>query len=79
MPDAHALVTEFGWIDGYRIVYHKLAHNWDAYSPDLDGVITTGSTGTEVERNRREAIPAQLEAEAANRCERPWLYTTSTF
>ena len=76
--DADALATEFGWIDGYRIVYHQLPHNWDAYAPDLDGVITTGRTRAGVERNMREAIPLHLEAQAADRRERPWLYTNNS-
>ena len=71
--DDDALSVDFGWIDGYRVVYHQLPHNWDAYSPDLDGVITTGSTREEVERNMREAIPLHLEALAEDRLERPWL------
>ena len=33
VPDIDALTTEFGWIDGYRVIYHQLAHNWDAYLP----------------------------------------------
>jgi len=74
--DADALATEFGWIDGYRVVYHQLAHNWDAYSPDLDGVVTTGKTRSEVELHMREAIPLHLEAQAADQRERPWLYAT---
>jgi predicted RNase H-like HicB family nuclease len=73
--EGDALATEFGWIDGYRVVYHQLPHNWDAYSPDLDGMIATGRTRAEVERNMREAIPLHLEALAKDRRERPWLYT----
>jgi hypothetical protein len=42
--DEDALATEFWWIEGYRVVYHQLPQNWDAYSPDLDGVIATGRT-----------------------------------
>lgn len=74
--DTDALAIEFGWIDGYRAVYHRLPHNWGAYSPDLDGVVTTGSTRDEVERNMREAIPLHLAALADDRRERPWLYET---
>jgi predicted RNase H-like HicB family nuclease len=72
--DADALATQFGWIDGYRIIYHQLPQNWDAYSPDLDGVISTGSTREVVERNMREAIHVHLQALAEDRRARPWLY-----
>ena len=75
--DADALATEFGWIDGYRVVFHQLPHNWDAYSPDLDGVVTTGSTRHEVERNMREALRLHLTALADDRRARPWLYERS--
>ena len=72
--DEGCLATEFGWIDTYRVVYHQLRHNWDAYALDLDGVIATGRTREEVERHMREAIPLHLAALAEDRLERPWLY-----
>jgi predicted RNase H-like HicB family nuclease len=62
------------WIDGYRVVFHQLACNWDAFSPDLDGVVSMGKTREEVARNRREAISVHLAARADDRRERPWLY-----
>ena len=76
--DADALAVDFGWIDGFRVVYEQLPHNWCAYSPDLDGVITTGTSREDVERNMREAIPFHLEGMAQDRKERPWLYTGET-
>lgn len=72
--DPCVLAVGGGWIDGYRVVYEQLAENWAAYSPDLDGVISTGDTREEVERNMREAIPFHLEGLALDRAERPWLY-----
>jgi predicted RNase H-like HicB family nuclease len=75
--DDDALAVEFAWIDGYRVVFHQLPRNWDAYSPDVDGVITTGSTREEVERNMREALAAHLEASRQDRLARPWLYNSS--
>ena len=72
--DGGALATEFGWINGYRVVYHRLPHNWDAFSPDLDGVITTGRTREDVKRNMREALALQLQALAEDQRTRPWLY-----
>ena len=74
LVDGDALATEFGWIDGYRIVYHRLPGNWDAFSPDLDGVITTGRNREEVERTMREALSLHLQALAEDWRTRPWLY-----
>ena len=74
--DHGALATEFGWIGDCRVVYHRLPHNWDAYSPDLDGVITTGTTREDLEHNMREALSLHLEVLAEDRRERPWLYRT---
>jgi predicted RNase H-like HicB family nuclease len=68
------LSCEEGEILGFRVVYEQLPRNWDAYSPDLPGVITTGSDRADVERNMREAIPFHLEGMARDRKERPWLY-----
>jgi predicted RNase H-like HicB family nuclease len=76
--DAASLAVDFGWIDGYRVVYQQLPRNWTAYSPDLDGVISTGATREDVERNLREAIPFHLEGLARDRAERPWLYAEAS-
>ena len=54
--------------------YEQLAENWAAYAPDLDGVVSTGGTREEVERNMQEAIPFHLEGIALDRAERSWLY-----
>ena len=72
--DSTVLAAAFGWVDGYRVVYNQLPHNWAAYSPDLLGVITTGKTLEEAEVNMREAIPFHLEGLEEDRRERPWLY-----
>ncbi|HWE64340.1 MAG TPA: type II toxin-antitoxin system HicB family antitoxin, partial [Chloroflexota bacterium] len=54
-------------MDGYRVVYEQLPQNWAVYSPDLDGVVSTGDSREEVERNMREAIPFHLEGIAEDR------------
>jgi predicted RNase H-like HicB family nuclease len=68
------LSSEEGTVLGFRVVYEQLPHNWDAYSPDLPGVITTGTDRADVELNMCEAIPFHLEGMARDRKERPWLY-----
>jgi predicted RNase H-like HicB family nuclease len=45
----------------YLIVIEKTETGYSAYSPDLDGCVTTGSTKDEVERNMREAIEFHLD------------------
>jgi predicted RNase H-like HicB family nuclease len=70
-----ALSVEFGYIDGYRVIYEQGPGNWSAYSPDLPGCVSTGATREEVEQHMGEAIPFHLEGMAEDRRERPWLYT----
>jgi predicted RNase H-like HicB family nuclease len=72
--DTDALALDFGWIDGIRVVYEQAPLNWAAYSPDLGGVISTGSTREDVERMMREAIAVHREEMARDHLERPWLY-----
>jgi predicted RNase H-like HicB family nuclease len=72
--DTDALSVEFGYIDGYRIIYEQGLQNWSAYSPDLPGCVSTGATREDAERSMREAIPFHLEGMEQDRRERPWLY-----
>lgn len=72
--DSGVSEVAFGWVDGYRVVYSRLPRNWAAYAPDLPGVITTGTTLKETERNMQEAVPFHLEGVDEDRRERPWLY-----
>lgn len=46
---------------GYLVVVEKAPHNYAAYSPDLPGCITTGTTVEETLANMREAIAFHLE------------------
>jgi predicted RNase H-like HicB family nuclease len=45
----------------YLIVIEKTASGFSAYSPDLPGCISTGSSQEEVEENMREAIAFHLD------------------
>lgn len=45
----------------YLIVIEKTSTGYSAYSPDLDGCVSTGKTKEEIERNMREAIEFHLE------------------
>jgi len=44
----------------YRIVVEYTATGFSAYSPDLPGCVSTGSTREEAEANMREAIEFHL-------------------
>lgn len=44
----------------YLIVIENTATGYSAYSPDLPGCVSTGSTPEEVENNMREAIEFHL-------------------
>ncbi len=44
----------------YLVIIEKTGTGYSAYSPDLDGCVTTGATREEVERNMREAIAFHL-------------------
>jgi predicted RNase H-like HicB family nuclease len=54
------LEMEVGYIDGYRMVYARLAHNWTAISPDVPDIISGGATRAEAEERMREGLPAHL-------------------
>ena len=45
----------------YLIVIEKCDTGYSAYSPDLPGCVSTGSTREEVEKSMREAIEFHLE------------------
>jgi predicted RNase H-like HicB family nuclease len=45
----------------YLVVIEKTETGYSAYSPDLPGCISTGSTRDEIERNMQEAIDFHLE------------------
>jgi predicted RNase H-like HicB family nuclease len=45
----------------YLIIIEKTRTGYSAYSPDLEGCVTTGATREEVERNMREAVEFHLD------------------
>ena len=45
----------------YLVVFEETATGFSAYSPDLEGCVSTGHTREEVERNMREAIEFHLQ------------------
>ena len=45
----------------YLIVIEKINTGFSAYSPDLEGCVSTGSTLVEVKRNMQEAITFHIE------------------
>ena len=51
---------------------------YSAYSPDLDGCVSTGRTRAEVERNMREAISFHLNGLRMEGMEVPDPHTYST-
>ena len=45
----------------YLIVIEETSTGYSAYSPDLDGCVSTGRTREEVEKNMQEAIAFHLD------------------
>jgi predicted RNase H-like HicB family nuclease len=45
----------------YLIIIESTPTGFSAYSPDLPGCVSTGSTLTEVEHNMREAVTFHVE------------------
>lgn len=45
----------------FAVIVEKGEHNFSAYSPDLPGCVSTGSTIQEAKENMREAILFHLE------------------
>ena len=45
----------------YLIVIEETSTGFSAYSPDIDGCVSTGQTREEVEQNMQEAIEFHLE------------------
>lgn len=63
----------------YLIVIEETAMGYSAYSPDLEGCVSTGQTREEVERNLREAIrvPAERSAAQGSAVLEPHTYSTT--
>ncbi|MGH3090211.1 MAG: type II toxin-antitoxin system HicB family antitoxin [Rubrobacteraceae bacterium] len=55
----------------YLIVIEPTGTGFSAYSPDLPGCVSTGTTREQVERNMREAIELHLEGLREEGCQIP--------
>ncbi len=63
----------------YLIVIEKTETGYSAYSPDLPGCVSTGSTREELEQNMREAIEFHLDGLKAENLEIPQPTTSSAY
>ena len=63
----------------YLTVIEKTSTGYSAYSPDLNGCVSTGSTVEEVTTNMEEAIKFHLEGLKLEGYEIPEPKTTSTY
>ncbi len=63
----------------YLTVIEKTSTGYSAYSPDLDGCVSTGSTIEEVTANMEQAIQFHLEGLKLEGYEIPEPKTTSTY
>ena len=63
----------------YLIVIEPTKTGYSAYSPDLDGCVSTGRTREEVEQNMREAIAFHLEGLRLKGFETPSPHTYSAY
>jgi predicted RNase H-like HicB family nuclease len=63
----------------FLIVIEETSTGYSAYSPDVPGCVSTGSTREEVERNMREAIDFHFEGLRLEKMEVPEPHTYSTY
>jgi predicted RNase H-like HicB family nuclease len=63
----------------YLVVIEKTATGFSAYSPDLPGCVSTGSSREEIDKNIREAIEFHLEGLRQEGYELPPPSTYSTY
>ncbi|MGH9432279.1 MAG: type II toxin-antitoxin system HicB family antitoxin [Terriglobia bacterium] len=63
----------------YLLVIEETRTGYSAYSPDLDGCVSTGGTRQEVEQNMREAIEFHLEGMRIEGLPAPEPHTSSTY
>ncbi|MBI4167242.1 MAG: type II toxin-antitoxin system HicB family antitoxin [Acidobacteria bacterium] len=63
----------------YLIVIEDTGTGYSAYSPDLDGCVSTGRTRREVEKNMQEAIAFHLAGLRLEGMEVPDPHTYSTY
>ncbi|MBW4473669.1 MAG: type II toxin-antitoxin system HicB family antitoxin [Stenomitos rutilans HA7619-LM2] len=63
----------------YLIVIEQTTTGYSAYSPDLPGCVSTGSTREEVEQNMHEAIAFHLDGLKLEGLEIPQPTTSSAY
>jgi predicted RNase H-like HicB family nuclease len=63
----------------YLIVVEKTGTGYSAYSPDLEGCVSTGATLEETEHNMREAIAFHLEGMRLEELSVPEPHTYSAY
>lgn len=63
----------------YLIVIEKTETGYSAYSPDLPGCVSTGTTRKEVEQNMREAVAFHLDGLKLDGFEIPQPTTSSAY
>ena len=63
----------------YLTIIEKTSTGYSAYSPDLDGCVSTGSTVEEVTTNMKEAMEFHLEGLKMEGYKIPEPKTTSTY
>jgi predicted RNase H-like HicB family nuclease len=63
----------------YLIVIEETSTGYSAYSPDLEGCVSTGRTREEVQKNMREAIEFHLEGMRLEGLPAPEPHTYSSY
>jgi len=63
----------------FLVVIEETATGYSAYSPDLEGCVSTGRTREEVERNMQEAIEFHLEGLRLEGLQVPRPHSYSTY
>lgn len=63
----------------YLVIIEQTSTGYSAYSPDLPGCVTTGSTLDEVKGNMHEAIEFHLDGLREEGCEIPEPSTTAAY
>jgi predicted RNase H-like HicB family nuclease len=63
----------------YLVVIEETSMGYSAYSPDLQGCVSTGKTRQEVEKNMQEAIEFHLEGLRLEGLQVPQPHSYSTY
>ena len=63
----------------YLVVIEETSTGYSAYSPDLEGCVSTGKTREEIEKNMQKAIEFHLEGLRLEGLHVPQPHTYSTY